>query len=138
MGQRKFKEKIAREGTVVTRTAPALVRPGVVGEHIHTIIKGRVISFTQVESEDSWVIRGPVFKELYVLSGEKFRAAWEPNGEEIPSDGVDALLKAQNFLRHMPKSGNLRWIYQVTKEDLVHIPNGNFQGARESMQQVRL
>merc|ERR1712039_817580 len=101
-----FRDKIAAEGLIVEKTTPALIRPAIVGEYVQTIVKGRVISFTQVDTEDLWVVRGPLFKELYVLSDEKFRANWDVNGEEIDAQGVDGLLKAQKFLRHKPKAGN--------------------------------
>merc|ERR1712228_1165221 len=69
------------------------------------------------------VVRAPTnHSELYVLTQEKFRAAWLMPGTEIIGESPeDVLLRSQGFMHYRP-SPTGRWIYEVTAEDLELLP----------------
>jgi hypothetical protein len=122
-----FKQPIMAEGKLMYKSMPALIRKATRGECVETCVNGRITSELIVGDDESMVVRGPVFNELYVLSKEKFVANWQQTGSDIVENGCEnADLKRQGFKWHLPLPGNYKWIYKLKPSDLNRVPSGQF------------
>jgi len=117
-----FGWRIQMSGTLMIKTGVVIARCGVKGETISTCIQGRVISNTVVVDETSMVVRSSTpDHDLYVLTGKRFLEQYMPDGEELScsdSDPVVAMLQCQGFKTYKPNRSNVRWVCEVTEEDM--------------------
>lgn len=133
-----FKQRIITANEVVTLSAPGVFRDAIPGERIVTCVQGIVTSDLVIQGADSKVGKGSA-GELYVLPGEKFRNLYQCPGADFPStNGKDIFLQAQGFRLYQRKpESSKRFIYEITKEDLQHVPTGFFESQWGVLQPMR-
>eukprot|EP00440_Ansanella_granifera_P045533 gb/GFBE01049329.1/.p1 GENE.gb/GFBE01049329.1/~~gb/GFBE01049329.1/.p1 ORF type:complete len:784 (+),score=158.80 gb/GFBE01049329.1/:1-2352(+) len=107
----------------------AFLRPAKEGEVLETIFDGK-IETTNTAKKGDWIVRADTsHKERYILTPEKFAAAYDPNSGCAVSGVEDAeALTAEGFKAYVSRARIVAMA--MTAEDLVrYFPSGNFMAA---------
>jgi len=135
-----FRELIMKNGTLMRRTRPALIRPARCGEQVVTLIDGTPTShFTRIEDNDKMVVMQiTVDKELMVMGKEKVASMYEMPGADLETLNDSQFLNKYFLERHATKlkkrgyrlcflkRDQVRWFYSMTEADIARVPTKSF------------
>jgi len=142
-----FRERMRKGGRLMKKKDPALVRIGVKGEEVVTVVNGRITSRATINDEVSYVVQAPTINhEHYVLSEEKFLKVYQEEGhdleKELLADISDFLrmtvtnLKKRGFKLHYPRPDVCRVVYDLTPQDIDDMGIRQFYSSWGSLQPV--
>jgi hypothetical protein len=136
-----FKAVIMKSGRLLRKEVPVIARPGNLGEQVISVVEGKVTSQRQIADTTTMVLRANTpDQELYALQKHVFERNYEVDGadlainekmetmSEFTKRSTEQLIK-KGFKLYRPRGDSCRWAYEVTEEDMKHIPTNCFQSA---------
>lgn len=125
----KMHSVMLERGSSFRKTTKAFLRPAIKGEVIETVFDGKVETTNKANAGD-WIVRANTSKkERYILSPEKFHAAYDAESCCAITDVDDAeQLTAEGFQCYTPKMRIVAM--EVTAQDfMLYFPCGQFMAS---------